>query len=169
MDLLNRWRKHRKRDWWPLVARMEIEYLPCRSAALAAERQAIILERPLHNQIHNVAAGDPDAITWRERWNAWSDGVHCARWARATPSMRLARLGFLAVQVGGGWFSSVLLLEFAGISTAAAVFAFWMLVTAGMAGRVLEGPDGYLVFKPRARRMPGRWRRRVLRAVLLIR
>lgn len=42
--------QHRsEKDWWPDVARMEVEHLQTRSAALAAESAAIRTEKPLHN------------------------------------------------------------------------------------------------------------------------
>lgn len=46
--------EHRKdKAWWSDVASMTIQHLPTRSAALKAERVAIVNERPLHNVIHN--------------------------------------------------------------------------------------------------------------------
>ena len=46
--------EHRKdKAWWSDVARMEVQHLPTRGAALVAERTAIVNERPLHNVVHN--------------------------------------------------------------------------------------------------------------------
>jgi predicted GIY-YIG superfamily endonuclease len=50
----SRWESHRSdKPWWPLVARKELTTYPDRSAALTAEREAIVAERPLHNVQHN--------------------------------------------------------------------------------------------------------------------
>jgi hypothetical protein len=46
--------EHRKdKAWWSDVARMEIQHLPTRGAALDAEHTAIVNEKPLHNVKHN--------------------------------------------------------------------------------------------------------------------
>jgi hypothetical protein len=70
--------EHRRdKPWWPDVARMNVEHLDGdRKTAEAAERRAIVNERPLHNVTWNVAttndsSGTPiefDAICllWRE-------------------------------------------------------------------------------------------------------
>lgn len=50
----SRWESHRSdKPWWPLVARRELTAYQDRSAALTAERKAIVAERPLHNVQHN--------------------------------------------------------------------------------------------------------------------
>jgi hypothetical protein len=50
--------EHRKdKAWWSDVARMEVQHLPTRHAALDAERTAIVNERPLHNVVHNQQRG----------------------------------------------------------------------------------------------------------------
>lgn len=41
----------REKNWWPQVARMDVEHLPTRSAAVAAELHAIRTEHPAHNVI----------------------------------------------------------------------------------------------------------------------
>lgn len=65
-----RWKKHANdKPWWGDVARVELEHYPTRDAVLAAERDAIISERPQRNVVHNrpgrglpalVAADMPD-------------------------------------------------------------------------------------------------------------
>lgn len=45
-----RWDRHRSRSpWWKLVARKDLTSYPDRSAALTAEREAILAENPIHN------------------------------------------------------------------------------------------------------------------------
>lgn len=39
--------------WWPQVASREVTWFPSHAALVAAEREAIIRERPLHNKVHN--------------------------------------------------------------------------------------------------------------------
>lgn len=41
------------KSWWPQVAVREISHYPSRAAVLAAERAAIIRERPIYNVQHN--------------------------------------------------------------------------------------------------------------------
>src|SRR5690554_1450800 len=41
--------------WWEDVARSSMEHFPNRKAALAAERAAIVAERPRFNIVHNPA------------------------------------------------------------------------------------------------------------------
>lgn len=50
------------KDWWPRVDRAatRIEFHNSRSAALAAEREAIKAEQPLHNDAHNEWVGVDD-------------------------------------------------------------------------------------------------------------
>ncbi len=58
MDLGGRWGSHnRDKPWWRSVARATIEHHPNREAVLAAERAAIIAEKPAYNVIHNQGAG----------------------------------------------------------------------------------------------------------------
>ena len=49
------------KDWWVDVVRMEVEHLPTRADALEAEREAVRLERPLHNVALNQR---DDHRTW---------------------------------------------------------------------------------------------------------
>jgi len=47
-----RWVSHEKiQPWWPLVVRSEVTHYPDRGTAAAAERVAIVMEKPLHNTI----------------------------------------------------------------------------------------------------------------------
>lgn len=49
-----RFRDHgRSKDWWSEVASITLEHWPSRQAALDAEKQAIISERPRWNAAHN--------------------------------------------------------------------------------------------------------------------
>lgn len=52
--------KHEK-QWWPDVARMDVERHPNRAAALDAERHAITTERPIYNIVHNKQGGQRPA------------------------------------------------------------------------------------------------------------
>ncbi|MEU8334716.1 GIY-YIG nuclease family protein [Micromonospora tulbaghiae] len=54
LNIGSRWKTHsgQKPDW-SLVAHAEVEHLPTREAALAAERAAIQAEKPAWNVIHN--------------------------------------------------------------------------------------------------------------------
>jgi predicted GIY-YIG superfamily endonuclease len=174
LDFLERWRKHRKKSWWPLVARMDIEQHPNRAAVFAAERQAIIIEKPVHNRQHNEAVWDAMPPGLLERWDAWRNAYITAPWMRTSISVRLARLMFMALQASGAWGLSVgmtavgaefghgLLSGYLAFLTAMAGFAFF---AAKMAG----GLDGHLFVAPHRARPPGYWRRRMLRAVLFIR
>lgn len=55
MALQQRLGAHRQgRSWWHEVAIIEVEYLPSRQAALEAERDAIVREKPAHNVHHNA-------------------------------------------------------------------------------------------------------------------
>ena len=54
-----RFAQHRaEKPWWLSVARIELEQHPDRDTVLAAERAAIIAERPLHNVVHNTGTKD---------------------------------------------------------------------------------------------------------------
>lgn len=44
---------HDKKPWWRQVERMTVQWWPSREAVVAAERQAIIDEKPIHNIQHN--------------------------------------------------------------------------------------------------------------------
>lgn len=53
-----RWAQHSERaPWFPEVARVHLTTYPSRSEALDAEREAITVERPLHNVVHARFAG----------------------------------------------------------------------------------------------------------------
>ncbi len=55
-DAAVRWSNHRRdRPWWPLMRRIEIEPHATRADVEAAERAAIIAERPAFNVTHNAA------------------------------------------------------------------------------------------------------------------
>ena len=45
----NRHRGHRRKSWFSAIARKTVDAYPTRSAALAAEREALRTESPLHN------------------------------------------------------------------------------------------------------------------------
>lgn len=47
------------KPWWHLVTRREIVWLDDRSAALKAEAEAMITERPLYNGYHHLGKGWP--------------------------------------------------------------------------------------------------------------
>lgn len=49
LNLEGRLSKHRRREWWPEVDRMEVEWFDGREAAKAAERSAIYHENPTYN------------------------------------------------------------------------------------------------------------------------
>jgi predicted GIY-YIG superfamily endonuclease len=49
MNFEGRLAKHRRRPWWPSVARQTFEWYPNRTSAKDAERWAIHHENPLHN------------------------------------------------------------------------------------------------------------------------
>lgn len=49
----NRWLRHAAdKPWWPAVQRHTAEWLDSREAAEAAEKAAILAERPKHNFVH---------------------------------------------------------------------------------------------------------------------
>lgn len=50
-NLEGRLGKHRRRSWWPDVARITTEEFPDRTTAQIAERSAIHHENPLHNLV----------------------------------------------------------------------------------------------------------------------
>lgn len=60
-----RWHNHAAdKPWWPAVTTATIEHHPNRAAALAAERAAIIAEKPLHNTHHNRCPKRSISPTW---------------------------------------------------------------------------------------------------------
>jgi predicted GIY-YIG superfamily endonuclease len=174
VDFLQRWRKHRRREWWSQVARMDIEQYPSRSAALAAERQAIIIEKPQYNHQHNKAVWGGGRPSFLERWEAWKDAYVTSPWPHTSTTIRLARLTFLALQLSGTWgFCTSMSVAFApvGHPLLAGYLAF-MLAMAGIGffvTKMVGGLEGQLFGRPRLARPPGCWRRRVLLAVLFIR
>lgn len=55
-----RFSKHKdEKAWWLDVARIELEQHSSRDELLAAERQAVMDERPLHNKAMNVSGKEP--------------------------------------------------------------------------------------------------------------
>lgn len=50
------------KEWWEEVAEIRMERLPSREAVLAAERAAIIAERPRYNVVHANGASAPDSL-----------------------------------------------------------------------------------------------------------
>ncbi|BAL87188.1 hypothetical protein AMIS_19680 [Actinoplanes missouriensis 431] len=53
-DAAARWSNHsRKKPWWPLVRRIEIEPYATRTEVEVTEKAAILAERPMCNVIHN--------------------------------------------------------------------------------------------------------------------
>src|SRR5690606_13280027 len=65
-DLARRMAQHsRHKRWWPDVAHIDVEWFDTREAALAAERLAIVNERPTHNVVHNADnAGRVGEVRW---------------------------------------------------------------------------------------------------------
>ena len=61
--------------WFRSIARIEVEWHPCRRSAIAAEIGAIQAERPLHNTTH--AIGMPVALAALLEANGWSHMVDC--------------------------------------------------------------------------------------------
>jgi len=49
MSLDGRLTKHRSSAWWPEVVEITVQWFDGREAAKAAEREAILNERPMHN------------------------------------------------------------------------------------------------------------------------
>lgn len=69
----NRWRDHKRdKDWWHEVDTITIEKFESRGAALLAERQAIISERPAYNIVH----GRPADSRWGTRAEDMPDDCH---------------------------------------------------------------------------------------------
>lgn len=53
---LQRWERHSMiKDWWPQVARKDVEWYATRLEAAAAEESAIQRERPKYNRTHSVS------------------------------------------------------------------------------------------------------------------
>jgi len=49
------------RAWFPEVVTIAVEHYPTRTAAMLAERRAIVAEGPIHNLAHSGRDGDPFA------------------------------------------------------------------------------------------------------------
>ncbi|MFE9286691.1 GIY-YIG nuclease family protein [Streptomyces olivaceus] len=63
VDPETRLRVHsREKTWWPMVAQRSIEWFADRPAAEAAERSAIVTEKPVHNVSHSTTRKRGDAI-----------------------------------------------------------------------------------------------------------
>ena len=59
-----RWGVHaREKTWWPQVARRDVEWLPDRVSAEAAEVAAIVSEAPRYNVAHSMTRQRGDAKT----------------------------------------------------------------------------------------------------------
>lgn len=57
VDPGRRWKQHQAdKPWWAEVAQTTYEQHPDRASVLAAEREAILREEPLHNVVHNRRA-----------------------------------------------------------------------------------------------------------------
>lgn len=129
LEFLGRWRKHRKRDWWPQVARMEIEPHPSRIAALAAERAAIIAERPRHNIQHNrlmFTEGSAPLDSGETRLAR----VLTAPWAGLHPVLREIRMLVLSLMAAGGWLTAALTLVFSAPLGAPVAYAMMATIFA---------------------------------------
>lgn len=60
MSPSQRWAKHADgKPWWTDVGRIIVEQHPNREAVLAAERAAIVAERPRYNVVHNRGTARP--------------------------------------------------------------------------------------------------------------
>jgi excinuclease UvrABC nuclease subunit len=59
---------NRSKDWWPYVARQEVDHYETRDQALKRERSLIIRHRPPFNRQHN-----PDADALRAVYVAYAD------------------------------------------------------------------------------------------------
>lgn len=69
LNALNRLRKHKfKSMWFGSLTNLTVEHFPTRMAALIAEQQAIIREKPVYNRFRPVEKGDmPEAWTLEKR------------------------------------------------------------------------------------------------------
>jgi len=65
----SRWRKHaQEKPWWQQITSITLETHPTRAAALEAERQAILAEKPVHNVVHNRGTREaPRAVPQLDR------------------------------------------------------------------------------------------------------
>jgi hypothetical protein len=70
----SRWREHEQfRAWWRLVVRSTVEHFDDRPSALAAERAAILAEKPLHNTQGTLARTPRPAIIRAYRSGSMSE------------------------------------------------------------------------------------------------
>lgn len=78
-NVSTRWTTHaRKRDWWVDVASCTLEHFPDRESVLAAERSAILTERPTWNVIHNRGWAPGD-----ESWEPAEAHIYSGWWVVA--------------------------------------------------------------------------------------
>lgn len=100
------------KSWWADVERVTVEHFPSREALAHAEAEAIKVERPLHNIIHNRVS-IPKAPTsrsprsgrsptdWASEWEAWralwEDYIERAERAAVEISSRLGHENWRAV------------------------------------------------------------------------
>lgn len=74
-----RWRTHaHEKPWWHEVGNITVETHPDRAAVLAAERAAIIAEKPRHNVTHNSP---------KNRGRATPEQTFYDYWAQQAPDM----------------------------------------------------------------------------------
>jgi hypothetical protein len=88
-DPEERAKAHRRREWWPLVARRTDEWHDwheCREDAYDAERRAIVEEDPAHN-----VAGTPRHAGPAERGKIQREAAD-ARWRVAIGAVKTGRL-----------------------------------------------------------------------------
>lgn len=71
ISAVQRLSQHRSSSpWFEQIAKVDIEWHPTREAALRAEREAIISERPRYNKMHN-AANDNQVKTVINGWRVY--------------------------------------------------------------------------------------------------
>lgn len=89
--------------WAAQIARIEIEALPDREAAMQAEMKAILTEKPLHNKTWNI--GEGDIATVRAMVCALGKEAICARLGVTAHSIRFATgVGSFSA----GWFAGLM-------------------------------------------------------------
>jgi hypothetical protein len=93
--------------WFGSVAKVEIEHLPSREAALTAEREAIRRERPRFNIIHNRADSNRRSFSRMSRTGVANS--HLDKWVRVGSTIRdypaPACIRCLRKQRGAKWFN----------------------------------------------------------------
>jgi hypothetical protein len=106
---MGRFRSHEvTKDWWPNVAEIKLATFESRDDLVAAEREAILTEKPLHNVVHNPSRPRTTGLTQErtysltevaEAWGLTGDMKEPERWI-----MRQIRSGrFPARKVGSRW------------------------------------------------------------------